>query len=72
MFLGEIPLPSLKDPHAHTLQSSLHKSKQSKAQNVSKSESWNVQSKETKIKVKEKRTSQRFKVKQSMSMLEKT
>ena len=72
MFLGERPLPSLKDPHAHTLQSSLQRSKQSKVQNVSKSKSKNLQTKETNIKVKEKRTSQRFKVKQSMSMLEKT
>ena len=49
MFLGERPLPSLKDPHAHTLHSSLQRSKQSKAQNVSKSKSKNLQTKETKI-----------------------
>ena len=72
MFLGERPLPSLKDPHVHTLKSSLEISKQCKAHNVSKSKSKNLQTKETKTKVKEKRTSQRFKVKQSMSMLEKT
>ena len=72
MFLGERPLPTLKDPHAHTLKSSLQRSKRCKAQNVSKSKSKSLQTKEIKIKVKEKRTSQRFKVKLSMSMLEKT
>ena len=54
MFLEERPLPSLKDPHAHTLQSSLQRSMQSKVQNVSKSKSKNLQTKETMNKVKRK------------------